>query len=68
MIKNRLQYILLDKNISLRELAKLTGIHYTTLYRLSRDQVGTIHKATLSQICKVLEIQPGDVFYYEEED
>lgn len=64
MIKNRLKIVLAERDMNMSDLAELTGIHYTTIRRFAGDEIVSIHKATLSRICAVLALQPGDLFIY----
>lgn len=66
MIKNQLKHILVDKNMSLAELARQTELHYSTVYNFAQDEPLYIYKATLEKVCAVLGVQPGDIFIFED--
>jgi len=64
MIKNRLRVLLAEREMNLRQLAEMAGIHYTTIHRFAADDTTLIHKPTLDKICSTLEVTPGDIFIY----
>lgn len=68
MIVNRLPEILELKNISIRELSRLTGITYTTIRAVYHGGRRSVQLDVLDSICNILEIQPGDIYqYYQNE-
>jgi len=70
MIRTRLDYVLLDKRMKLKDLAEATGIAVNNLSILKTNKARAIRFSTLDVICKALECTPGDLFEYtpDEED
>jgi len=68
MIKCNLSKILGEKRMHILELKRLTGLSYTTLSRLYHEKTTRIDFDTMDAICRVLEIQPGDLFEYIPEE
>ena len=64
MIKNRLPYVLLDKETNMNELAEKSGVPYSTIWRFNKMQSSTISFDTLNAICEALDVQPGDLLEY----
>lgn len=62
MLENRLPDLLDQKNISIRELARRTGITYTTIRAVVKGERRSIQLDVLENICLILEIQPGDIY------
>lgn len=65
MIKNYLRVILANRRMSMNDLAKLAGVSYTTINRFEKDDKAHIHRHTLDTICRVLNVQVGDILRYE---
>lgn len=65
MIKCQLHKILGERRMHLSELQRASGLSYTTLHNLYNERSTRIDINTIDQICRVLEIQPGDLFKYE---
>lgn len=66
MLENKLPQLLNQKNISIRELARRTGITYTTIRAVVQGDRRSIQLDVLEQICLVLDIQPGDIYLASE--
>jgi putative transcriptional regulator len=64
MIRTRLDYVLLDKRMKLKELAEATGIAVNNLSILKTNKARAIRFSTLDAICKALECKPGDLIEY----
>lgn len=64
MINIRLDYVLLDKRMKLRELADITGIALNNLSVLKTNKARAIRFSTLEAICKALDCAPGDLIEY----
>lgn len=64
MIKNNLKMILADREISINELAKMTGIRYATLHAFVKQRVSIINVAILDKVCETLELMPADFITY----
>ena len=64
MIRTRLDYALLDKQMKLKDLAEATGLAVNNLSILKTNKARTIRFSTLNAICKALECTPGDLIEY----
>ncbi len=62
MLENKLPQLLDQKNFSIRELDRRTGITYTTIRAVVQGDRRSIQLDVLEKICLVLEIQPGDIY------
>ena len=60
-IRINLDLILVQRKMSLTELANRIGISITNLSLLKTGKVKGIRFSTLEAICTVLECQPGDI-------
>ena len=58
----RLDEILLDRGITLTELAETVGITIVNLSVLKNDRARAIRFTTLTSICDALRCTPGDLF------
>lgn len=63
-IKNRMKVILADRDMTIKDLAKLTDYYYTTIQRFCSSERENVNLLILAKVCEVLNIQPGDVFVY----
>lgn len=63
MLENRLPNLLDQKNVSIRELARRTGITYTTIRAVVQGERRSVQLDVLEKICLVLKIQPGDIYF-----
>jgi putative transcriptional regulator len=71
MIKLRLDRMMLERGVSLQELASKVGITNANMSNIKTGKINAIRFSTLDAICKILECQPGDILEYiedEEED
>ena len=64
MINIRLDYVLLDRRMKLKDLAKVTGLAVNNLSILKTNKARAIRFSTLNAICKALECAPGDLIEY----
>ena len=64
MINIRLDYVLLDKRMKLKELSEITGIAVNNLSVLKTNKARAIRFSTLEAICKALDCAPGDLMEY----
>lgn len=63
----RLDRVMADRKISLKELAEKVGITNVNLSNLKTGKVKAIRFSTLEAICKELQCQPGDILEYIED-
>jgi putative transcriptional regulator len=64
MINVRLDYVLLDKRMKLKDLAEATGLAVNNLSVLKTNKARAIRFSTLDSLCKVLECSPGELLEY----
>ena len=64
MINIRLDYVLLDKRMKLKDLAEATGIAVNNLSILKTNKARAIRFTTLISLCKALNCTPGDLIEY----
>lgn len=62
MLKNKLSALMGAKRIKIYELAEMSGVSRSTIFRLYYDKTNTISFATIENICKALECTPNDLF------
>jgi putative transcriptional regulator len=68
LINVRLDYVLLDKRMKLKELAEATGIAVNNLSVLKTNKARAVRFSTLAKLCKALNCTPGELLEYVEEE
>ena len=68
MINIRLDYVLLDRRMKLKDLAEATGLAVNNLSILKTNKARAIRFSTLNSLCKVLNCTPGDLLEYIPEE
>jgi putative transcriptional regulator len=68
MINIRLDYLLLDKRMKLKELAEATGLAVNNLSILKTNKARAIRFSTLNALCKALDCSPGDLIEFLPEE
>jgi putative transcriptional regulator len=68
MISIRLDYVLLDKRMKLKDLAQATGLAVNNLSILKTNKARAIRFSTLNSLCKALNCTPGDLIEYVPDD
>jgi putative transcriptional regulator len=68
MIRVRLDYVLLDRRMKLKDLAQATGLAVNNLSILKTSKARAIRFSTLEALCKALDCEPGDLLEYVEEN
>ena len=68
MINIRLDYVLLDNKMKLKDLAEATGLAVNNLSILKTNKARAIRFSTLNSLCKVLNCTPGDLIEYIPDD
>lgn len=63
----RLDRIMVERNMSLNELAEKVGISNVNLSKIKNNKVNAIRFSTLSAICEVLDCQAGDILEYQKD-
>ena len=61
----RLDRMMVERKMSLNELAERVGISQVNLSKIKNNHVSAIRFSTLAAICDVLGCQPGDILEYE---
>jgi putative transcriptional regulator len=64
MINVKLDYLLIDRRMKLKELAEKTGLAINNLSILKTRKARAIRFSTLESICKALDCTPGDLIEY----
>ncbi|MFA5423342.1 MAG: helix-turn-helix transcriptional regulator [Phycisphaerae bacterium] len=64
MINIRLDYVLLDRRMKLKDLAEATGLAVNNLSILKTNKARAIRFSTLEKLCEVLNCSPGDLLEY----
>ncbi|HEY7899555.1 MAG TPA: helix-turn-helix transcriptional regulator [Caulobacteraceae bacterium] len=64
-IRIRLDRLLLERRMSLTELADRVGVTIANLSILKTGKARAIRFSTLSALCRELDCQPGDLVVYE---
>ena len=67
-IRVNLDRVLLDRRMSLTELAERVGITLANLSILKTGKARAIHFSTLDALCRELGCQPADILEYEPEE
>ncbi len=60
----RLDRVMADRKISLKELSEKVGVTNVNLSKMKTGRVSAIRFSTLEAICEALECQPGDILEY----
>ncbi|MHC4499940.1 MAG: helix-turn-helix domain-containing protein [Planctomycetota bacterium] len=64
MINIRLDYVLLDRRMKLKDLAEAAGLAVNNLSILKTNKARAIRFSTLNSLCKVLNCTPGELLEY----
>jgi putative transcriptional regulator len=64
-IRIRLDRLLLDRRMSLTELADRVGVTIANLSILKTGKARAVRFSTLAALCRELDCQPGDLVHYE---
>ncbi len=67
MINIRLDYVLLDRRMKLKDLAEATGLAVNNLSILKTNKARAIRFSTLNALCKALNCTAGELIEYVEE-
>ncbi len=67
-IRVKLDHLLLDRRLSLTELADRIGITIANLSVLKTNKARAIRFSTLEALCRELECQPGELLEWTRED
>jgi len=64
-IRVHLDRVMLERGVSLTELARRVGITLANLSILKSNKARAIRFSTLEALCKELQCAPGDILKYE---
>ena len=64
-IRVNLDRVLLDRRMSLTELADRVGVTIANLSILKTGKARAVRFSTLAALCRELDCQPGDIIVYE---
>ena len=64
----RLDRMMVERKMSLNELAERVGISNVNLSKIKNNKVTAIRFSTLAAICEALNCDSGDILEYREED
>ncbi len=64
-IRLRLDRVLLERRMSLTELADRVGVTIANLSILKTGKARAVRFSTLAALCRELDCQPGDLLVYE---
>lgn len=64
----RLDRVMADRKISLKDLAEQIGIANVNLSKIKTGKISAIRFSTLESLCEVLNCQPGDILEYRRDD
>ena len=67
-IRVRLDHLLLERRLTLTELADRVGITIANLSVLKTNKARAIRFSTLEAICEALSCQPGDILRFEPDE
>ncbi|MBQ0071535.1 MAG: helix-turn-helix transcriptional regulator [Spirochaetales bacterium] len=60
-----LDVMMAKRHMSLNELADKVGITNVNLSKIKNNKVNAIRFSTLSEICRALDCEPGDILKYD---
>lgn len=64
MISCNLPVLLAERRLRVADLVRTTDISKSALHRIYNDQTTRIEFDTLSKLCEVLNVTPGDILKY----
>lgn len=64
----RLDRVMADRKMSLKELSERVGVSNVNLSKIKTGKISAIRFSTLDAICKTLECQPGDILEYRSDE
>lgn len=64
----RLDRMMVERGISLQELADRVGISNVNLSKIKNNRVTAIRFSTLAAICQALDCEAGDILEFQRED
>jgi putative transcriptional regulator len=62
-----LDRVMVERKMSLNELAEKVGISNVNLSKIKNNKVTAVRFSTLAGICEALECSPGDILEYQKD-
>ena len=64
----RLDRVMADRKVSLKELSAMVGVTNVNLSKMKTGKISAIRFSTLEAICSALHCQRGDILEYVDDD
>lgn len=64
MIVNRISRVMGEQRVTMAELARRTGLAYSTVHDLYHGRARRIELDTLDRLCRALNAEPNDLFQF----
>ena len=64
----RLDRVMADRKMSLKELSEKVGVANVNLSKMKTGKISAIRFSTLKAICDVLDCQPGDILEFQRDE
>ena len=64
----RLDRMMVERKISLNDLAERVGISNVNMSKIKNNKVTAIRFSTLAAICEVLDCEAGDILEYQKDE
>lgn len=64
----RLDRVMADRKMSLKELSEKVGVANVNLSKIKTGKISAIRFSTLNAICDVLDCQPGDILEFQRDE
>ncbi len=64
----RLDRMMVERKMSLNELAERVGISNVNLSKIKNNHVTAVRFSTLAAMCEALNCEPGDILEFQKED
>ncbi len=61
----RLDRVMADRKISLKELSERVGVTNVNLSKMKTGKISAVRFSTLEALCEALNCQPGDILEYD---
>lgn len=62
MIVSRIKEVMDAQGLTVRQLSEQASIAYNTAHALYKGHTGRVDLDILDRVCKILDVQPGDLF------
>jgi putative transcriptional regulator len=63
-IRNHLSRVMGEQRLKIQDVASRSGLAFTTVFDLYHGRAKRLDLETLNALCRVLGVQPGDLFSY----